>query len=377
VELRDLRSGGEQSRCADVGQNDGGLPRATKGRRHAGTDITAGKGVSSTVRKPFSLGSGKLRTPLARRFLAGCAAAVVLLTVAVAALYRWPLDDDALYPPAEPMSFAGAIAAIAAQAERERADPGIRPECRSVSFVHPRPRAKAVLLLHGYRGCPGQLAELGRRYYELGYNVYLPLAPRHGRTDSDAQRALTARELTAYAGSAMDITAALGTETGVTGTSAGGVLAAWLATTRPGQVHRLLAIVPFFRPHTEQASPYAVRPLTVLYGHRLLPDRTHRDGYSYAALAQYLRLSALLDTGTKLPKLKSAALVSAARERIVDRDAAVQVTARIGRANQIPTPWYEVPDSTRIGHDAVDPARLGPEKDLLYDRYIELYEGWH
>jgi len=213
-----------------------------------------------------------------------CATVIVVLTITVAALYLWPLNDDALHPPAETMSFAAATARIAAQAERERADPGIRPECRSESFVHRQPRAKAVLLLHGYLGCPRQLAQLGRRYYELGYNVYLPLAPRHGRTDPDEHKVLTARELTAYAGTAMDITAALGTEAGVAASSAGGVLAAWLTTTRPHQVQRLLTIAPFVKPNTEQVPTLAVRPITVLYGYHLVPDRTHPVGFSYAAL---------------------------------------------------------------------------------------------
>ncbi|MFG1997202.1 hypothetical protein ACGFJ7_45210 [Actinoplanes sp. NPDC048988] len=61
------------------------------------------------------------------------AAAVVLVTLAAAALYLWPLDDDALRPPAEPMSTA--TVRIAVQAAQERADPGIRSD----SFVHPRP----------------------------------------------------------------------------------------------------------------------------------------------------------------------------------------------------------------------------------------------
>jgi len=70
------------------------------------------------------------------------------------------------------------------------------------------------------------------------------------------------------------------------------------------------------------------------------------------------------------------AVVTSTRDRLIDQDAAVRVTAEIGRANRIPTLWYEFPTSTRIGHEAVDPDRLGPQKNLLYDRYIKLYEAW-
>ncbi|MCM4084286.1 alpha/beta hydrolase [Paractinoplanes hotanensis] len=203
------------------------------------------------------------QTALTRRFLALGVTVLLITMTAVAGLYRWPLDDETLRPPAQPMSFATATARIAAQTEAEKADSRIRSECRSVALVHPEPSAKAVLMLHGYLGCPGRLAGLAAIYYEQGYNVYVPLAPRHGRTDPEAHRSLTARELTTYAGSAMDITAALGAETGVMGTSAGGVLATWLTTTRPTQVHRMLVIAPFFRPSADQVPPLAVRPMTV------------------------------------------------------------------------------------------------------------------
>jgi pimeloyl-ACP methyl ester carboxylesterase len=246
-----------------------------------------------------------------------------------------------------------------------------------MALVRPEPRAKAVLILHGYLGCPKRMGELAQRYHDQGYNVYVPLAPRHGRTDPEAHRVLTAQELTAYAGSAMDIVAALGAEAGVMGSSAGGVLATWLATTRPEQVQRLLVIAPFYRPDAEQAPPRAIRPMTVLFGYRILPDKTHSAGFSYAVLGQFLRLSILLDTGTKLPGLKSVAVVTSPGDRFIDQDEAVQIPARIGKTNRIPANWYEIPSSYDIGHEAVDPTRLGPEKDLLYDRYLELYEGWH
>jgi pimeloyl-ACP methyl ester carboxylesterase len=317
------------------------------------------------------------RTALARRLLAACASVLLLMLTAVASLYLWPLDDAALRPRAEAMSFADASKRIAALAEAERVDPQIRPECRSVALVHPRARAKAVLMLHGYLGCPQRMAELAKRYYDQGYNVYVPLAPRHGRTDPDAHRTLTARELAAYAGSSMDITAALGAEAGVLGTSAGGVLATWLATTRPQQVQRTLVIAPFFRPAPDQAPPAAVRPMTVLYGYRILPDKTHSTGYSYAVLGQYLRLSMLLDTDTRLPRLRSVAVVTSEGDWFIDQDRAAQIPARIAETNRVPVRRYRIPSVLEIGHEAVDPARLGPSKDLLYNRYLALYEGRH
>ncbi|WP_406079084.1 alpha/beta hydrolase [Micromonospora sp. NBC_00858] len=311
----------------------------------------------------------------ARRLVITLATIVALVAIAAGAVYTWPLDDDELTPASQRFTFAAATARIAAQARAEEADLGIRAECRSRALLHPEVTAKAVLMLHGYLGCPAQFAELAMRYHEHSYNVYMPLLPRHGTVDPDGHTALTAQELTAFAGSAMDVTASLGSEAGVAGSSAGALLATWLTTTRPEQVHRLLAVAPFYRPSSEQAPSVFVKPMAVLYGFRILPDRRHPVGFSYAVLAQFMRLSLLLDINPTLPALRDVAVVTSPRDRFIDLKRATSVPAAIAEANGICLRSYEIPPEANVGHEAIDLASLGPAKDALYLRYIDLYEA--
>lgn len=68
-------------------------------------------------------------------------------------------------------------------------------------------------------------------------------------------------------------------------------------------------------------------------------------------------------------------MVTSPGDRFIDHDQATRIPARIAETNRVPALWHEIPSSMMIGHEAVDPARLGPAKDLLYARYIRLYEG--
>jgi len=121
--------------------------------------------------------------PFVRPLLITAADLLALLLLAVVALYLWPLDNDRLRPAARQLSYADAQARITAAVDRQKADPTILPECRSQALLHGGATAKAVLLLHGYHDCPVQYRDLAQRFYKLGYNVYVPLAPLHGNVD--------------------------------------------------------------------------------------------------------------------------------------------------------------------------------------------------
>ena len=115
-----------------------------------------------------------------RRLLTVPVTIIILLAAALGVLYAWPLDDAGLHPEQRSLSFAQAMTRIATQAQTEREDPLIRVECRSFALLHPAPTTRAVLLLHGYLGCPEQFDGLAETFYGRGYNVYVPLLPRHG-----------------------------------------------------------------------------------------------------------------------------------------------------------------------------------------------------
>ncbi|MCA2216854.1 alpha/beta hydrolase [Jidongwangia harbinensis] len=308
------------------------------------------------------LGTGRLATP-------------AFVAVAVAAVYLWPLGSDDLRT-ATPRSldYAAAMAEAGRAADADRGNAAVLPACRSQVFSHGTRTAKAVLLLHGYTGCPRQMSGLARRFFERGYNVYVPRAPRHGESDPGAHRANDAGELVAHASAGLDVAAGLGAEVGVAGHSGGGVLATWLAQYRTDAVRHALVMAPFFAPHPDRAAAYQIRPVTVLYGLRWLPDRrVAGSDVTYAGLGQYLRITANLRDEPRNAHLASVAVVTADGDEVVDPARAVAVTQRLSRANDLSLRRLTLPGGIGTGHDFVDGSALGAAE--LLPLFVDLYEG--
>ncbi|WP_127506893.1 alpha/beta hydrolase [Actinoplanes solisilvae] len=306
-----------------------------------------------------------------RWFVRVLCALVVLVVLAIGAIYAWPLGLDR--GAAHPAGFAEARARVADAVSRDEADPAVTARCRTRALVHPGRTAKAVLMLHGYTDCPAQFDELARLYYDQGYNVLVPRAPRHGVTDPKAHAGLHADELLAYASDSLDLVSALGDEAGIVGISGGAVLATWLAENRP--VARLLSLSPFYQPAASQAPSWQVKPLIVLYGGRLLPDHFNSHGFSYAALSQYLRIARDFSDSPRTGSLKSVGLVTTPGDTFVDLSRAATVTSSLASANGLRSNSFTIPGAWGIGHDTVDPAGLGTHAAELEKTYFDLYEG--
>jgi alpha-beta hydrolase superfamily lysophospholipase len=144
------------------------------------------------------------------------------------------------------MSYADALDALRQVAARERADASINPRCYSRSMLHGRQTQDVVILWHGFTNCPDQFVRLGQMFYERGYNVYIPLIPRHGLRDrmTDALALLTQAELKMAGVEALRIAFGLGKRVNTMGLSLGGVISAWIA--QAAQIGTAVAISPFF-----------------------------------------------------------------------------------------------------------------------------------
>jgi esterase/lipase len=59
----------------------------------------------------------------------------------------------------------------------------LQADCRPRHITPPvdRPTVGLVVLVHGYSACPQQFFKIGQALAELGYEVFLPLLPGHGR----------------------------------------------------------------------------------------------------------------------------------------------------------------------------------------------------
>lgn len=300
---------------------------------------------------------------------------LALIIVLIAAIYAWPLSSGSLRAaPAVTLDFAAATSQAEKIVAADTADPHVRPECRSQLLTHGKRAVRAVLLLHGYTSCPSGMAGLAKVYFDHGYNVWLPRAPRHGTTDPLAHTHVEAQELTTYANDAMNIVAGLGGDAGVAGISGGGVLATWLAGHRAEDVHHLLVLSPFYEPNTAQAPRFEVKPLIVLFGFRLLPDHIDDNGFSYSSLSQYLRIARNLDLDRKGP-LSTVAVVTSANDDFIDHQRAVAIPRRIAELDGAKLGVHELPKELGIGHDIAEPAEVKDHAAELYKTYFDLYEG--
>ncbi|MDG4810638.1 alpha/beta hydrolase [Micromonospora sp. WMMD1120] len=301
---------------------------------------------------------------------------LALVGVAIGGLWLWPVPRPRPGPvPARPLDFAAATRAAEAVIAAEAADPEVRPESRSRLLNHGFPTERVVLLLHGYTVAPDQHEDLAQEFFDRGYNVWVPRAPRHGTVDRRAHHRVEVGALTTYAEEALRVAAGLGDEVGVVGISGGAVLATWLAQLPGTVVRRLVLLSPFFRPDRRQAPAYAVRPIILLYGRRLLPDRVTSRGYSLAAVTQYLTIARALPRRPRRTGLRSVAVVISPLDAVVDLRAALDVPRRIAAANAVPLRVCALPEALGVGHNTLNLAALGAGADELRRRYVALYEG--
>src|SRR5689334_2676451 len=55
--------------------------------------------------------------------------------------------------------------------------------CITKLFDHGIQVEHVMVLLHGFTNCPEQFNELGKQYFDSGYNVFIPRMPYHGLSD--------------------------------------------------------------------------------------------------------------------------------------------------------------------------------------------------
>lgn len=119
--------------------------------------------------------------------------------------------------------------------------------CITKVFDHGAPTEHVLVLFHGFSTCPEQFHDLGKQYFDAGYNVLIPRLPYHGLKDrlTDKLAKLTAEELASFGDKVIDIAHGLGEKITVMGISGGGTLTVWLAQNR-ADIDHAFPIAPLF-----------------------------------------------------------------------------------------------------------------------------------
>lgn len=275
-----------------------------------------------------------------------------------------------------------------ADAIRALDGPNVNPVCRSRLYTHGRRVERSLVLLHGFTNCPQQFDALGRRFYERGWNVFIPRYPRHGYTDrlNTTISELRSDHLLAVANKAAEAGSALGDRLTVAGLSLGGILTGVLAQDRD-DVDRAVLIAPMLGlrplpgPALTALTQVAKRaPNFFVWWNQHLKDRIGPP-YGYPRFSTHA-YAALFETGRVLvtaarksaPKASSIAVVTNAAEPRLDNRFTYRLVES-WRAHGAHVETHEFPASDRLPHDLIDPGNAAGNTQLVYPVVTRMIEG--
>lgn len=261
----------------------------------------------------------------------------------------------------------------------------INPVCRTQLMTHAQKTANVIVFVHGNTSCPHQFDELGRQFFDLGYNVLIGRLPHHGLMDrlTTELAQLKAEELIDYVDEMVDIAQGLGDHVTMVGISAGGVIVSWAAQNR-ADIDSAVVISPAFgfgavptvltRPAMNVA---LILPNSFVWWDNVLQEKADPahvyPRYSTHALAQYLRLGfATQDMAGRIrPAAKSILVITNANDTSVNNALTAEIT-EAWRAHGASVSTYVFEPELGLQHDFIDPALPAQRVDVVYPRLINL-----
>jgi pimeloyl-ACP methyl ester carboxylesterase len=297
----------------------------------------------------------------------------------------WPVNAKSLISHPSPVQeYSQAELQIQSLQMQEASDHN--PVCQTQFMSHGKKTVRVIVFIHGYTNCPCQFVELGKLFYQKGYNVLIVPLPRHGLADrmTEELAQLKAEELVTYADGVVDVAQGLGEHVTVAGISGGGVVTGWIAQNRPDADLAVL-ISPAFG--YAQVSPDLTLPASKVYS--LLPnsfewwDEELKENnppshayprYSTRALAQLLRLSLVVQAQAREeePMASEILVVTNANDQSVSMPL-IRKTVELWqehRGSDLQT--YEFPAALRLDHDLIDPSHPDERIDIVYPQLIDL-----
>ena len=312
--------------------------------------------------------------------------ALLLLVIAIAAAFPIRVENPVVSSPVA--GYDDALAQIEAIWDEENETPDFNPVCQSILMTHEQRVERAIVFYHGFTSCPEQFRDLGQRFFDLGYNVYIPLAPYHGLTDrfGYALENMTAADLAAHGTETADIAQGLGEHVTVAGLSGGGAIAAWLAQER-ADVDLAAPMAPFigvrFLPGV-----WLNKGLTNLI--RVLPnvyrwwDPINREnnpmsapysyvGYPLRSMGTYMQLGfdAFAAAGNAPPASAAQLMIINASETSVSNTVGYHLADRWAEQGGAATS-YTLDRDLRLPHDFISVTRPNVDVEVVYPLLIEL-----
>ncbi|MHC1783271.1 MAG: alpha/beta hydrolase [Anaerolineaceae bacterium] len=306
----------------------------------------------------------------------------ILAAIVIAVLTPWNISSLTSHP--QPVkSYEEALERIDALRGQEASD--MNPDCKLQFLTHEQKVEDTIILVHGYTNCPRQFVDLGKQYYDLGYNVLIAPLPYHGLADrmTDAHAQLKAEDLAVYADEVVDIAQGLGDRVVILGISAGGVTTAWAAQNR-ADIDLAVIISPAFG---FKQIPTALTA-AVMNAFTILPDEfvwwdpvlqadappTHAyPRYSKHALVQTLRLGFAVQqaAGRGQPAASKMVVVLNPTDESVNNELTRNIIQAWQKQN-VSLTTYEFNPGLELVHDLIDPTQTKQKIVIVYPILIEL-----
>jgi len=314
--------------------------------------------------------------------------AVILFSIFLFILIK-PINISGLSSNSNPVSdFGESLLRIEEICQEEDARGDLSKAGRSILLHYDRKVENVIVFLHGFTSAPIQFLELGEKFYQRGFNIFIPRQPCHGFDDTStlALQNYNAQVMVDFTSQVIDIAHGLGDRVTIIGLSGGGTLAAWAGQNR-GDVYQAGSIAPML------GAGFIPAPLTKILTKLLLrlPDfymwwdpglkadnplteDYQYPGYPIHALGEVLRLAYAVEAGA----LRSAA--SAGKVTMVSN--ANDISVSNPKIDQLVSIWrskgdnlthYQFPKDLGLAHDFITPTRDGFRADIVYPTLLDLF----
>jgi carboxylesterase len=298
-----------------------------------------------------------------------------------------PADDLSVYAshPHPAADYADAVRRV----ERLRAaEAGFNPDCHTILLTHGERTAQVILFVDGYGSCSASFRELGKQFFDRGYNVLALPLPYNGLANrmTNEQAKVQAEDLVRYTDQVVDIGRGLGNNITLLGISAGGVMTGWAAQQRQ-DVNLAILISPGFgfKVVPEPLTLFASRVLTLLPNMYIWNDselKTNVQPYhnypriSTHALGQILRLSLATQAlmRQKAPAAGSILVITNLDDQGVNLVSIKKVVDLWQSYGSTDLQTYQFPADLHLPHGLIDMQEPSQNVAVVYPKLLELID---
>lgn len=289
-------------------------------------------------------------------------------------------------------SYEEAVARVKSLQEEDNKDLA-RDVCITKLLDHGLQTEHVIVLLHGFTTCPEQFHELGKQYFQAGYNVLIPRMPYHGLSDrlTNALIHLTAENLASFGDQILDIAHGLGKKVTLMGISGSGTLICWLAQHRADLdfavsiaplfglafippaltkfFERLVLFLPNFYlwwdPRTKAKNPYSI-----YYAY---------PGYPSRALVEILRLAMVTRAQAEIspPRADKIVVVINESEPAVSNTEIRKLLMSWKQQGKVNVSEYRFEKDMKLPHDIITPGTPNLPIEIIHPRLVNAIRDIH